>query len=210
MHLWPASVFWEEILFLFCSLSDISGSFVPPASVDHSSWIRGRHTITTGSCVSALPSCTTASWSLLAVSSGNSITHIHGSGSHWITAVTFSTSVIWSSVPGQVMLMTNCFPLSQSYWLDLIPFLVGLEQLMTILLPSGYLDQGLMVRDTNRLLVHYFGTLNMKLDFLSIIPTDILYFVTGISCTDGSMPCPVILRVNRLFKVYRLSEFFDR
>lgn len=79
-----------------------------------------------------------------------------------------------------------------------------------IFLFSGYLDQGLMVRDTNKLMVHYFNEWNMKLDLLSIVPTDLFYFATGISCRDGSMPCPVILRVNRLFKVYRLSEFFDR
>jgi hypothetical protein len=36
-------------------------SFLLAASVDHLSWIRASHTITTGSCVSALPSCTTAS-----------------------------------------------------------------------------------------------------------------------------------------------------
>lgn len=75
---------------------------------------------------------------------------------------------------------------------------------------SGYLEQGLMVRDTNKLMAHYFNTWNMRLDFLSVVPTDLFYFTIGFRCREDSMPCPVIVRLNRLFKVHRLSEFFDR
>lgn len=87
---------------------------------------------------------------------------------------------------------------------------------MTQLMPeglcvnTGYLDQGLMVHDTNKLMAHYFKTWKMKLDFLSIVPTDLFYVTIGFSCRDNSMPCPVIVRLNRLFKVHRLSEFFHR
>lgn len=75
---------------------------------------------------------------------------------------------------------------------------------------SGYLEQGLMVRDTNKLMAHYFNTWNMRLDFLSVVPTDLFYFTIGFRCREDSMPCPVIVRLNRLFKAHRLSEFFDR
>ena len=75
---------------------------------------------------------------------------------------------------------------------------------------AGYLEQGLMVRDANKLLSHYFKTWRMKLDFASVVPTDVFYFTTGITCTDGVMPCPVVVRVNRLFKIHRLFEFSER
>ena len=67
-----------------------------------------------------------------------------------------------------------------------------------------------MVRDTQKLWIHYCNSWNMKLDVLSILPTDLLYIITGITCKEESMPCPVILRFNRLFKLYRLSELFER
>lgn len=50
----------------------------------------------------------------------------------------------------------------------------------------------------------------MKLDILSLLPTDLFYVATGLDCTDEMIPCPVILRLNRLFKIYRQAEFFDR
>ena len=75
---------------------------------------------------------------------------------------------------------------------------------------KGYLEQGLMVRQSNKLLVNYFRSWTLTFDLISLIPTDLFYFVTGLSCSATSIPCPVILRMNRLFKVYRLSECFDR
>lgn len=74
----------------------------------------------------------------------------------------------------------------------------------------GYLDQGLLVRDSNKLLVNYVNSWTLKMDIICLIPTDLLYFVFGVSCPDQVIPCPVILRVNRLFKIYRMFEFFDR
>lgn len=74
----------------------------------------------------------------------------------------------------------------------------------------GYLEQGLLVRNTNKLLVNYMRSLRFKLDLLSLVPTDLFYVVTGLSCQPESLPCPVIVRLNRLFRFHRLQEFFDR
>ena len=48
------------------------------------------------------------------------------------------------------------------------------------------------------------------MDLIALIPTDLFYFVTGLYCRDQVIPCPVIFRLNRLFKIYRMFEFFDR
>nr|KAF6429135.1 cyclic nucleotide gated channel subunit alpha 3 [Molossus molossus] len=67
---------------------------------------------------------------------------------------------------------------------------------------TGFLEQGLLVRDTQRLWRHYTKTLHFKLDVLSLVPTDLAYFKLGINYPE--------LRFNRLLKFARLFEFFDR
>ena len=67
-----------------------------------------------------------------------------------------------------------------------------------------------MVRDSTKLLVNYMSSYQFKLDLISLFPTDLFYFITGFGCEHQSVPCPVILRINRLFRFHRLQEFFDR
>ncbi|XP_044781548.2 cyclic nucleotide-gated cation channel alpha-3 isoform X3 [Bubalus bubalis] len=67
---------------------------------------------------------------------------------------------------------------------------------------TGFLEQGLMVMDTSRLWKHYMKTLHFKLDVLSLVPTDLAYFKLGMNYPE--------LRFNRLLKLARLFEFFDR
>ncbi|XP_015910032.2 cyclic nucleotide-gated channel alpha-3 [Parasteatoda tepidariorum] len=74
---------------------------------------------------------------------------------------------------------------------------------------TGYLEQGLLVRDRKKLLKNYTSSLPFKLDLISVIPTDLLYIVTGTGC-DHQVPCSVIVRLNRLFRFPRMLEFFDR
>uniref|UniRef100_A0A673CMQ3 Cyclic nucleotide gated channel subunit alpha 2 n=1 Tax=Sphaeramia orbicularis TaxID=375764 RepID=A0A673CMQ3_9TELE len=50
---------------------------------------------------------------------------------------------------------------------------------------------------------HTFDTLQCKLDICSILPTDLLYLTVGISYTP-------LLRFNRLLRLPRLFEFFER
>ncbi|KAM9440699.1 cyclic nucleotide gated channel subunit alpha 2b isoform 2-T4 [Clarias gariepinus] len=68
-------------------------------------------------------------------------------------------------------------------------------------LRTGYLEQGLPVKDLAKLRDNYIHTLQFKLDILSILPTELLYFITEY------IPQ---LRFNRLLRFSRMFEFFDR
>ncbi|NXI95116.1 CNG3 protein, partial [Psophia crepitans] len=67
---------------------------------------------------------------------------------------------------------------------------------------TGYLEQGLLVKEEQKLREKYKSSLQFKLDFLSIIPTDLLYFKLGLNYPE--------LRINRLLRVARMFEFFQR
>ena len=47
------------------------------------------------------------------------------------------------------------------------------------------------------------------LDVLSILPTDLLYLRLGTAC-DFTMPCPFLVRINRVLRYRRMTEFFER
>nr|XP_061801145.1 cyclic nucleotide-gated cation channel-like [Nerophis lumbriciformis] len=69
-------------------------------------------------------------------------------------------------------------------------------------LRTGFLEQGLLVKDHSKLRDSYVRTFQFKLDVLSILPTDLAYFSTGIHTPQ--------LRFNRLLHFPRMFEFFDR
>ncbi|KAM6300289.1 cyclic nucleotide-gated channel alpha-2 [Aegotheles albertisi] len=73
---------------------------------------------------------------------------------------------------------------------------------IVIRLCTGFLEQGLLVRDPKKLRDNYIHTLQFKLDVLSILPTDLAYFAVGLHCPE--------LRFNRLLHFSRMFEFFDR
>uniref|UniRef100_T1IPJ9 Cyclic nucleotide-binding domain-containing protein n=1 Tax=Strigamia maritima TaxID=126957 RepID=T1IPJ9_STRMM len=81
---------------------------------------------------------------------------------------------------------------------------------MVINAHKGFLEQGLMVRDLNRLRLNYTKSGPILWDILSILPTDLLYIHLGITCEDNQCPCPVIVRLNRVLRFPRMLEFFDR
>ncbi|KAF7651594.1 hypothetical protein LDENG_00108880 [Lucifuga dentata] len=74
---------------------------------------------------------------------------------------------------------------------------------VVVRLHTGFLDEGLMVKDVPRLRETYFRTLQCKLDICSVLPTDLLYLTVGISSTP-------LLRFNRLLRLPRLFELFER
>ncbi|XP_053492120.1 cyclic nucleotide-gated channel cone photoreceptor subunit alpha isoform X4 [Ictalurus furcatus] len=67
---------------------------------------------------------------------------------------------------------------------------------------TGFLEQGLLVRDTKKLMENYRKTAQFKYDVFSMLPTDIFMIKVGYNNPE--------LRFNRLFKMARLFEFFDR
>ncbi|XP_055342725.1 cyclic nucleotide-gated channel rod photoreceptor subunit alpha-like [Paramacrobiotus metropolitanus] len=69
---------------------------------------------------------------------------------------------------------------------------------------TGYLENGIIVREPRRLWVKYRSSRDFKLDLISILPTDFVFIYTG-----ERVPW-VILRVNRLFRLPRLAEFIYR
>ncbi|CAL1261578.1 unnamed protein product [Larinioides sclopetarius] len=80
---------------------------------------------------------------------------------------------------------------------------------MVIHARTGYLEQGLLVRDSKQLFKNYIRSYQVKLDLLSLVPTDLTYLIMDTSC-DLHVPCIVIFRLNRLLRFHRLLEFFDR
>ncbi|KAJ2954215.1 hypothetical protein O0L34_g2455 [Tuta absoluta] len=75
---------------------------------------------------------------------------------------------------------------------------------------EGYLEQGLMVKDSKMLRRHYLKTDSWRYDLISLLPTDIAYFWWRPGSCDQRLPCPVIVRFNRLFRLPRMWEWFDR
>ncbi|XP_017674618.1 PREDICTED: cyclic nucleotide-gated olfactory channel [Lepidothrix coronata] len=71
-----------------------------------------------------------------------------------------------------------------------------------IRLRTGFLEQGLLVKDLKKLRDNYIHTLQFKLDVVSVLPTDLAYFAVGLHCPE--------LRFNRLLHFSRMFEFFDR
>ncbi|XP_059679386.1 cyclic nucleotide-gated cation channel alpha-3 isoform X2 [Gavia stellata] len=67
---------------------------------------------------------------------------------------------------------------------------------------TGFLEQGLLVQDEKKLRDHYTTTIQFKLDVLSLLPTDLAYLKFGLNYPE--------LRFNRLLRISRLFEFFDR
>ncbi|XP_073812988.1 cyclic nucleotide-gated ion channel subunit A isoform X2 [Musca autumnalis] len=96
------------------------------------------------------------------------------------------------------------------YFLDyLCDFIYLMDTLVHM--HEGYLEQGLLVRDAYKLRRHYFSNKGWYLDVLSMMPTDIAYIWWSPSkCGPTLLPCSVIVRLNRLLRVPRMWEWFDR
>ncbi|XP_053662588.1 cyclic nucleotide-gated cation channel subunit A [Anopheles marshallii] len=76
---------------------------------------------------------------------------------------------------------------------------------------EGYLEQGLLVRDAPKLRKHYFSKQRWWLDIVSMLPTDLAYiWWAPSSCAATRLPCPIIVRINRLLRLPRMWEWFDR
>ncbi|XP_039088309.1 cyclic nucleotide-gated cation channel alpha-3 [Hyaena hyaena] len=120
----------------------------------------------------------------------------------WLTVIALPIFYNWC-----LLVCRACFDELQSdhvmLWLVLdysADVLYGLDLLVRA--RTGFLEQGLMVKDAQRLWKHYTKTVHFKLDILALVPTDLAYFKLGVNYPE--------LRFNRLLKFTRLFEFFDR
>ncbi|KAJ3587388.1 hypothetical protein NHX12_010986 [Muraenolepis orangiensis] len=122
---------------------------------------------------------------------------------HWLMVIGVAVLYNWS-----LLVARACFSELQAsslmVWLVLDYLCDSLYILDTaVRLRTGFLDQGLMVKDVRRLRETYFRTAQFKLDVCSVLPTDLLYLIVGPSYTP-------LLRFNRLLRLPRLFELFER
>ncbi|XP_036600056.1 cyclic nucleotide-gated cation channel alpha-3 [Trichosurus vulpecula] len=120
----------------------------------------------------------------------------------WLTITAIPVFYNWC-----MLVCRACFDELQSdhlmLWLvlDYIADVIYVLDLL-VRMRTGFLEQGLMVKDTEKLRKHYMKMVQFKLDVLSLVPTDLAYFKVGLNYPE--------LRFNRLLKFPRLFEFFDR
>ncbi|XP_017278598.1 cyclic nucleotide-gated cation channel [Kryptolebias marmoratus] len=122
---------------------------------------------------------------------------------HWLIVIGTAVFYNWT-----LLVVRACFDELQMtnvlVWLVLDYVCDGVYILDTaVRVHTGFLDQGMLVKDVRRLRETYIRTLQCKLDICSILPTDLLYLMVGMSYTP-------LLRFNRLLRLPRLFEFFER
>nr|Q62927.1 RecName: Full=cGMP-gated cation channel alpha-1; AltName: Full=Cyclic nucleotide-gated cation channel 1; AltName: Full=Cyclic nucleotide-gated channel alpha-1; Short=CNG channel alpha-1; Short=CNG-1; Short=CNG1; AltName: Full=Cyclic nucleotide-gated channel, photoreceptor; AltName: Full=Rod photoreceptor cGMP-gated channel subunit alpha [Rattus norvegicus]AAA92110.1 rod photoreceptor cyclic GMP-gated cation channel alpha subunit [Rattus norvegicus] len=121
---------------------------------------------------------------------------------NWLFCITLPVMYNWTMIIARA-----CFDELQSdyleYWLifDYVSDVVYLAD-MFVRTRTGYLEQGLLVKDELKLIEKYKANLQFKLDVLSVIPTDLLYFKFGWNYPE--------IRLNRLLRISRMFEFFQR
>ncbi|XP_020568859.1 cyclic nucleotide-gated cation channel alpha-4 [Oryzias latipes] len=106
-----------------------------------------------------------------------------------------------------IIILRTCFKAIAVSYLPVWLTLDYMSDLMyyadTILtLHTGYLDQGILIKNLTRLRKRYLTSKRFLIDLLSLLPTDFLYFVFGIETP--------MVRVNRLLRIPRLNEALDR
>ncbi|XP_041662305.1 cyclic nucleotide-gated cation channel alpha-4 [Cheilinus undulatus] len=120
----------------------------------------------------------------------------------WLQVMIFP--IVYNSV---IIILRTCFTtIALSYlpvWLTL-DYLADLMYIidMIITVHTGYLDQGILIRDINQLKKRYLHSQRFLRDVVSLLPTDLLYLVFGIQTP--------MVRINRLLRISRLNEALDR
>uniref|UniRef100_F6TI96 Cyclic nucleotide-gated channel alpha-1 n=1 Tax=Equus caballus TaxID=9796 RepID=F6TI96_HORSE len=121
---------------------------------------------------------------------------------NWLFCITLPVMYNWTMVIARA-----CFDELQSdyleYWLifDYLSDVIYLLD-MFVRTRTGYLEQGLLVKEELKLIEKYKSNLQFKLDVLSMVPTDVLYFKLGWNYPE--------IRLNRLLRISRMFEFFQR
>lgn len=79
-------------------------------------------------------------------------------------------------------------------------------RLRIVYLSTGYLEQGMMVRDLGKLRQNYLESRKWIWDVISMFPSDIVYVWWPPGSCVKVVPCPVIVRWNRLFRYHSCSS----
>ncbi|XP_025743446.1 cyclic nucleotide-gated channel alpha-1 [Callorhinus ursinus] len=121
---------------------------------------------------------------------------------NWLFCITLPVMYNWTMIIARA-----CFDELQSDYLEwwlIFDYLSDIIYLldMFVRIRTGYLEQGLLVKEETKLIEKYKSNLQFKLDLLSVIPTDLLYFKLGWNYPE--------IRLNRLLRISRMFEFFQR
>ncbi|XP_072857397.2 cyclic nucleotide-gated channel alpha-1 isoform X2 [Pogona vitticeps] len=121
---------------------------------------------------------------------------------NWLFCITLPVMYNWTMIIARA-----CFDELQSNSLEMWFIFDYMSDIiyvadMFVRTRTGFLEQGLMVKEEIKLKKRYKGTVQFKLDVLSIIPTDLLYFKLGLNYPE--------IRINRLLRISRMFEFFQQ
>ncbi|XP_040190044.1 cyclic nucleotide-gated cation channel alpha-4 [Rana temporaria] len=120
----------------------------------------------------------------------------------WITVMVLPVTYNWV-----IIICRSCFSELQydylSVWLSL-DYLCDILYILDIVINfhTGFLKEGILVRDKKQIAQLYLSSSKFRWDILSVLPTDFLYFKFGIHT-------PAV-RINRFLHVHPLFEAFDR
>ncbi|XP_061524565.1 cGMP-gated cation channel alpha-1 [Phycodurus eques] len=121
---------------------------------------------------------------------------------HWLFIITLPVMYNWT-----LIIARACFEELQMdylrYWF-LLDFLCDLFYVADMIFRTrtGYLEQGLLVKDEQKLRERYVKSFQFRLDVLSMVPTDVLYVTLGLNYPE--------IRLNKLLRFNRMLEFFQR
>ncbi|XP_077355641.1 cyclic nucleotide-gated channel rod photoreceptor subunit alpha [Festucalex cinctus] len=121
---------------------------------------------------------------------------------HWLLIITLPVMYNWTFIIARA-----CFEELQMdylrYWF-LLDFLCDLLYVadMVFRTRTGYLEQGLLVKDEQKLRERYMKSFQFRLDLVSMVPTDVLYAALGLNYPE--------IRLNKLMRFNRMLEFFQR
>ncbi|XP_074479782.1 cyclic nucleotide-gated channel alpha-1-like [Sebastes fasciatus] len=121
---------------------------------------------------------------------------------HWLGVITIPVMYNWT-----LIIARASFEELQSDYLTfwfLVDLLCDILYIcdMVFRTRTGYLEQGLLVKDEQKLRERYMKSFQFKLDLISMIPTDVMYLVLGFKYPE--------IRLNKLFRFNRMLEFFQR
>ncbi|XP_036243234.1 cyclic nucleotide-gated cation channel alpha-4 [Molothrus ater] len=110
-----------------------------------------------------------------------------------------------------VLILRCCFPEVQEAHAGLWQALDGLSDALYLLdiivhLHTGFLEDGILVRDARRTRRRYLGSWSFPWDVVAVLPTELLCLLPGVPRVPG-VPAA---RANRCLRVPRLFEAFDR
>ncbi|CAK1554819.1 unnamed protein product [Leptosia nina] len=141
---------------------------------------------------------------------GFSVDPTHTAHYHWLAVVSLAVLYNVVFVIGRAVFWE--LDKSSTSWFALDYLCDAIYVIDTVIhMHEGYLEQGIMVKDSTMLRRNYMKSDWWPYDFISLIPTDITYYwwPPG-NCDYDRLPCPVIVRLNRLFRLPRMWEWFDR